>query len=142
MLPGAVEDDEARAGGALIDRATTSHSVSWHAEKFTATGTSLGRAPIAFHGRGQRPDFVCERTRLNACAQFRFVYMEVQEGFAKIPGQSGGFGMVAGARVAEETMVRFRDFHIDIRFGEPLTLVRHSSNLRLRNVLIPAAPEK
>ena len=96
-----------------------------------------------FHNRRLLESVLVQRSVLtNTRAQFWSVDLVMQERFTNIPGQTGCFGMVAGARVAEESVIRFRNLHIHIRLGLPLALVNDRSNLILADMLIAAAPEK
>src|SRR5271163_3397019 len=71
----------------------------------------------------------CEATFHNATAlthprpKFRPLYVKMQVALANTPCQPSRFRMVTRPRVAKESVVRFRNFHVHIRFPQPLALV-------------------
>jgi len=60
----------------------------------------------------------------------------------QIPGESCSFRIIAGPRVAEETVICIRDVYINVRFPGALAFVHDSARLFNADMFIKPAPEK
>lgn len=72
----------------------------------------------------------------------RGVEMKAKIGGDQIPTESCSFRIIAGPRVAEETVICIRDLDIHARFPGALAFVHDSARLFNADMFIKPAPEK